>query len=359
MSKRGSTILILLVLFAHTAWGQGKFFTESSLGYVFDNHEFDASSGSYIPSETIHFVRVTHLFGWDFSRDDAFSSRLVFGADMVKQMGTEVAFLRDLVADLPIFYEAAYDDGSQIVRAALGSYPRQFVSGAYSEAMMSEETLETDFNLDGMYFSWQKGDCFTELALDWMGKYGETRKERFQILGYGAWTPSDLFSLGWAGSFYHYAGSVEAPGVVDNHHLQLFAKVDAAPLTGLSELSLKLSAIGCYQNDRKRGDFRTPYGAEAELRAQWKSLGLKNITAYTQDFLPFYGMTDTAGNPYGDMLYRGSKFYRGFYDLAELYWVPKITKKLDAKLSFRFHFAGEGFLGFEQRVSLYFNVLQW
>lgn len=349
-------ITILLLAVGCASFAQGKFFSESGLGYVFDNHEFAPSHNAYIPSETIHFVRVSNVFGWDFTQSETLSHKLVFGVDMVKQMGTEIEALKDIVSDVPIYYNAAYTDGIKTFEAVVGSFPRRFVKGVYSEALMSEETLETDFNLDGMYLSYGKETFFTELALDWMGKYGNTRKERFQILSYGSAGLTNSLSLGWAGSFYHYAGSVAAPGVVDNHHLQAFVKYDFAADNPDSELSLKLSAIGSYQRDRLIDDLRLPFGGEAELKIQRKSLGMRNITAYTKDMVPFYGDTDSAGNPYGDMLYRGSKFYKGFYDLAELYWQPRITKKLDLKVSFRFHFGSEGFLGSEQRVALVFNI---
>ncbi len=349
-------LILLLALSSACALAQVKFFTGSGLGYVFDNHEFDPSHGTYIPSETIHFVRVSNIFGWEFPQSDNLTHKLVFGVDLVKQMGTEIEALKDVVADIPIYYNAVSDNGRRTFTAAMGSFPRRFVKGKYSEALMSEETVETDFNLDGMYLSWDKESFFTELALDWMGKYGNTRKERFQILSYGSWNLAPALSFGWAGSFYHYAGSVAAPGVVDNHHLQVFGKLDLAADSADSELSLKLSAIGSYQKDRRRDDLRLPFGGEAEATVRWKSLGLKNVTAYTKDMLPFYKDLDFAGNPYGDMLYRGSKFYKGFYDLAELYWTPKITKKLDLKVSFRFHFGAEGFLGSEQRVALFFDI---
>ena len=349
-------IILLLLASGVSAIAQTRFFTGSGLGYVFDNHEFDPSHGAYIPSETIHFVRVSHVFGWEFPQSDNLSHRLVFGVDMVKQMGTEIEALKDILADVPIYYNANLDDGEKLFTAAAGSFPRRFVKGVYSEALMSEETIETDFNLDGMYLSYEKGLFFTELALDWMGKYGNTRKERFQILSYGSVGLAPALSLGWAGSFYHYAGSVAAPGVVDNHHLQLFGKFDFAADSADSELSLKLSAIGSYQRDRKRDDLRLPFGGEAEANVRWKSLGMKNVTAYTKDMVPFYRDVDSAGNLYGDMLYRGSKFYKGFYDLTELYWMPRITNKLDLKVSFRFHFGSEGFLGSEQRVALVFDI---
>lgn len=357
MKRRLYTVLLLTFLSTLSLCAQGKFFTGSGLNYVFDNHEFARSHNAYIPSETIHFVRVTNLFGWTFVQSENLTYNLVFGADLVKQMGTKVGALRDIVDDIPIFFESNFNDGNKTFTAVVGSYPRKLVKGLYSELLMSEETLETDFNLDGAYLGYSKGGFTTELALDWMGKYGNTRKERFQILSYGSWNAIPALSLGWAGSFYHYAGSVQAPGVVDNHHLQAFIKYDFAAESEYSELSLKLSALGSYQRERLLDDLRLPFGGEIEAKAQWKSFGFRNVTSYTEDMLPFYDWTDSAGNLYGDMLYRGSKFYKGFYDLTELYWAPRITRRLDVKLSLRYHWGREGLLGSEQRFSLLFDIL--
>ena len=357
MKRRLTTLFLMILLPASAVFAQGKFFTGSGINYVFDNHEFARSHNAYIPSETIHFVRVAHLFGWTFEQNDNLSYNMVLGVDLVKQMGTKVDALRDIVEDIPVFFESGYNDGSKTFNVAFGSYPRKMVKGVYSELLMSEETIETDFNLDGAYLGFSKGAFTAELALDWMGKYGKARKERFQILSYGSWEALTALSLGWAGSFYHYAGSVEAPGVVDNHHLQAFVKYDFAAGSERSELSLKLSALGSYQKDLLKDDLRLPFGGELEAKAAWKSFGIRNVTAYTRDMLPFYDDTDSAGNLYGDMLYRGSKFYKGFYDLTELYWAPRITRKLDIKLSLRYHWGREGLLGSEQRFSLLFDIL--
>ena len=357
MKRRLTTIALLTLMSALPLFAQGRFFTGSGLNYVFDNHEFARSQNQYIPSETIHFVRVTHLFGWTFEQSDNLTYNMVLGVDLVKQMGTKVNALRDIVEDIPVFFESDYKDGEKTFNAVLGSYPRKLVKGSYSELLMSEETLETDFNLDGAYLGFSKGRFSTELALDWMGKYGNTRKERFQILSYGSWNPVSALSLGWAGSFYHYAGSVQAPGVVDNHHLQAFVKYDFASGSEHSELSLKLSALGSYQKDRLNDDLRLPFGGELEAKAVWRSFGIRNLTSYTKDMLPFYNSMDSAGNLYGDMLYRGSKFYKGFYDLTELYWSPHLSRKLDIKLSLRYHWGREGLLGTEQRFSLLFDIL--
>lgn len=362
MYKRvlGAVSAFILFLFASSpAEAQGgKFFVDASLGYVFDNHEFDASGGAILPSQTFHFVRVSPEIGWKFSPEGGWNSRLVLGVDLVKLAGSRIETLSGALADVPFYCLTSYEskEGGHFVGAA-GSFPRTFVTGSYSELMMSEETVQSDFNLDGIYLGYRRDKFFNEIALDWLGKRGEFRRERFQILLAGYWSLSSALSLGWSGSFYHYAGSNHTPGVVDNHHLNLYTILNLPHGAAFDEFSLKLGMLASYQNDRVNNDFRAPYGGEAELTLRKSSFGIKNLSAITTDFLPFYDRLDSSGFVYGSDLYRGSRFYRkGFYDRLELFWAPRPLGAMRVKVSCRMHFnSSEGFLGWEQRACLLYN----
>lgn len=333
------------------------FFFDSSLGYVFDNHEFAYSSDKYIPSETIHFGRITPYVGWNCLSGETLSARMVLGVDLIKQAGTQVSTISGILADVPLYLMLSYRENAQQVLGIAGSYPRNLLRGEYGEVIISEETVETDFNLDGMFLGYRKGDFYCETALDWMGKKSQSSHERFQILSYGRWSASRSFSLGWSGSFYHFAGSVDAPGVVDNHIFRPFVKLDVAPYLPLEEASLKLCGLASYQKERRSNDLRLPFGGEAELTLRKGNFGLNNLSSLTKDFLPFYSYQDAAGQAYGTVLYRGSLFYRkGFYDRVEMWWSPRLFWKLNFKLSMRLHFnSADGFLGWEQRVGLYYG----
>lgn len=361
MYRRGLNAAFVAVLFliaSSRADAQGgKFFVDASLGYVFDNHEFDASGGAVLPSQTFHFVRVSPEIGWRFSPEGGWNSRLVLGVDLVKQAGSKIETLSGALADVPFYYLTSYETGRGHFVGAVGSFPRTFVTGSYSELMMSEETVQSDFNLDGMYLGYRRDNFFNEIALDWLGRRGNFRRERFQILVAGNWKLSPELSLGWSGSFYHYAGSNHTPGVVDNHHLNLYTVFKLPHGTALDELSLKLGVLASYQNDRVNDDFRAPYGGEAELTLRKSSFGVKNLSALTTDFLPFYDRLDASGFVYGSELYRGSRFYSGgFYDRLEFFWAPRPLGSLRVRVSCRLHFnSSEGFLGWEQRACLLYN----
>lgn len=355
----GALVVSALFLFAPSrAEAQGgKFFVDASLGYVFDNHEFDASGGAILPSQTFHFVRVSPEIGWRFSPEGGWNSRLVLGVDLVKQAGTKIETLSGTLADVPFYYLTSYETERGHFVGAAGSFPRTFVTGSYSELLISEETAQSDFNLDGMYLGYRKDNFFNEIALDWLGRRGNFRRERFQILMAGCWGISSVFDFGWSGSFYHYAGSNNTPGVVDNHHLNLYSVFKLPHGPALDELSLKLGILASYQKDRVNDDFRAPYGGEIELTLRKSSFGVKNSSSLTTDFLPFYDRFDTSGIMYGENLYRGSRFYReGFYDRLEFFWAPRPLGSMRLKVSCRMHFnSSDGFLGWEQRACLLYN----
>ena len=238
--------------------------------------------------------------------------------------------------------------------STFGIYPRRLVEGWYSELILSEETRQSDFNLEGTLLKFREGNFFAELGLDWMGKYGYDTKERFQIFAAGSWRLGELLTLGWCGSFYHYAGSTLAPGVVDNHIIQPYALFDFSSILPTIRIQLRASAFYSYQKDRVREDMRHLRGYEMELQAKWKSLYFLGSASLSDNMLPFYDKCDTSGTPYGDLLYRGSKFYCGFYDRLEFGWAPRLSRRTSLKLSARVHYNLNGYLGTEQRFSLLF-----
>ena len=350
--KKTITIFLLL-LFTFSACAQHKIRFSLDTQYLFDNHEFDASGGEIIPSETFHFVRFTPGICWEFSGSEDWSHSLNLGLDLIKDAGSTVPFGK-ILHEAPLYINSCFNQGDTQFTAIFGVYPRRLVEGWYSELILSEETAQSDFNLEGTLLKYSEGSVSAELGMDWMGKYGYDTKERFQIFSAGCWRLTDMLSLGWCGSFYHYAGSVTAPGVVDNHIIQPYALFDFSSILPVIRLSIRISAFYSYQKDRVRDDLRMLKGYEMELKAQWKSFYFLNTASLSDDMLPFYYDTDTAGNVYGDNLYRGSKFYSGFYDRVELGWAPRLSRKASLKLSVRLHYNPSGYLGNEQRFSLLF-----
>ena len=74
------------------------------------------------------------------------------------------------------------------------------------------------------------------------------------------------------------------------------------------------------------------------------------------DQMPLFGEQDAAGNPYGHNLYFGLPFYRGFYNRSEILWTPRISSFLHLEAGARFHFGKDGWLGWQQVLSLCFDL---
>ena len=320
--------------------------------YYFDNREF-AYSGDYpLASMTTHAVVLTPALELYMNTGKSSKHSLVLGCDLSHDMGSGT--WKDFFREGLLYYHGQSGSARGRFDAYAGIFPKSAMHSEWSEAVFSDLNRFLDRNMEGLLLRWESDRFMTEAACDWMGLKGYDRKERFQILCAGEWTPLRYFSAGWNVSYYHYAGSELAPGVADNGLGSVFVKLGGA--TGkkaLREIYLKASLMQGYHRDRTvSNSLTTPTGGEIETALKLYAVKLSQTVYFGGDQLPFYEGHDTAGNPYGSNLYFGQPLYRGFYDRVELAWEPKITKILRLKLSARAHFNSTGFLGWQQVVSL-------
>ncbi len=331
---------------------------DAYVSYDFDNREFDGCGRVDLLSETLHALVFSPSVGLSLPQGKHVRHRVMVGFNAEHDMGTGAA-------DKDVFtgFTANYDAHVRLGNGALfegicGIIPRHWMEGEYSEAFFSDSLAFFDSDLEGVLLKYRSNKLQAEMGLDWMGKYGDGRRERFQIFTSGLYAPKDWLSLGWTGSFYHYACSPQAGNVVDNHLLQPYLRLDAAPFLRLDELSLQAGALLSYQCERDKdlGSPKLPLGGEFVLRLRRKGLGLENATYVGDDLMPYHDQTDPAGIRYADQLYRGSPLYRGFYDRAELFWEPQLSEFLSLRVSARFHFGEEGFLGSQQKIGFCFNL---
>lgn len=325
--------------------------------YHFDNREFDYPNGKYMRSSTIFAVVGAPMVGFSIQQGDDASHRLNLGFDYYREMGAGSDIAND-AKEVIINYDfhKRFKNGA-LFEAVAGVLPRHYMEGEYSEVFFTDSLLFYDHNLDGAILKYMTRNFYTEIGADWMGKAGETRKERFQLFFAGDWIAKHWMKLGYAGTFYHYAGSKRAPGVVDNHMLQAYVEFDAGKLTRLQELSIKASPLLSYQYDRERDSGpRFPVGGEIVLTTRNWNVWMQNTLYFGDNLMPYYYGMDLGGNPYAGNLYLGSPFYRKFYDLLEFYWEPKISEYLRFRASARFHFDEGGFMGCQQKLSLYLNL---
>ena len=325
--------------------------------YFFENREFNTSVESPTESSTINGLVLTPSVGLSFFDGKNVNHRLTLGLDIRKDMGSGRG--RRYLDEVTAHYDghALLKDGS-LFEGIIGVFPRHFCEGEYGQAFFSDSTLFADRNLEGALLKYRSHKFYSELGADWMGQKDSLRKERFMILCSLQWNPLDWLQLGFAGTFYHYAGSVVAPGVVDNNLINPYVKFDLAKGTGLSEFSLKLGMLGSYQWDRKREQSQSLMaGFEAILKARFRSLSFSNNFFMGDGFQYLYEGCDLAGNKYGNMLYFGNRFYGcGLYDFACLAWTPRIGRSISLGLKARFHFCEQGYLGNTQTLSFIFDL---
>ncbi len=324
--------------------------------YHFDNREFSASSDKVTPSYTEHAVVFTPTLGLSWLQNPNAKHSIIGGVDLRHDMGE--SSWRHVAKEAVIYYKADVNADGGRFQGFAGVFPRRLMEGSYSEAFYSDSLVFNDRNLEGILLKWQKGNFYTEFGCDWMGKLGHEVRERFQLFSAGSYRASDWLTLGWTGVFYHYACSELAPGVVDNHLLEPWAKADFSGYApGWKELSIQAGVLAGYQRNRKiqdKPDF--PVGAEITLTAQRKNIIFRNISYFGDNLQAMYHERDEAGLIYGNNLYPGLPFYTGFYDRAELSWEPQLTKSLSLRVAARAHFGKDGFLGWQQVVSLRFNL---
>ncbi len=353
--------------FGRTGSGEGVSFEYGTdFEYFFENREFDAYlsrySGPEVPlpleSCTVHGLVLTPSVGFSLFQGASANHRLALGLDIRRNMGSGPVTWQAL-EELTVHYDAhvTLPDGSMF-EGVLGVFPNRFREGEYGNAFFSPVTLFSDRNMDGLLLKYRAQRFRAEIGADWMGMKTESSRERFMIVSAGNWKPLGWLDAGWAGTFYHYAGSETVHGVVDNNLLGLYARVNLAGRTGLQELSLKLSGLFSYQWDRKAEASQSfPMGVEALAVVRSHDVYLSNCS-YAGDNLQYlYGHTDSGGFAYGNSLYFGDPFYQcRFWDRVELGWEPDISDFISLNVNFQFHFGEGGFLGWMQRLGFVFDL---
>ena len=364
--KKIATVLVFLGICVASA--AQKFDYNVTFDYIFANYEYDASGDFYHDSYTLHAARLTPEAGLLIRQNKSVYHRLRLGADFLHEMGDGANGLTQF-KELLYYYniEARLPNGGTLVANA-GCFPRKYLDGSsYRGPFFDDDILYKDSNLEGVLIKYSRSKRIrAELALDWMGMKGDAmspyRRERFQILTDGTWRFAGDFSLGWTGSFYHYACAPEFPNVVDNH--MLYPRLEWRPFTWLDACTLSAGGIFSYQWDRSAdpGPF-FPMGLYLEQLAGKWGVSLHNRFYWGDDLMPLFN-SSYGGMEYGTSMYFGDPAFRtqvihpSWSDWLSLRYEPRIAKflRLGGELTVQFgdnsRYRGTHFRGWQQTVRL-------
>lgn len=330
----------------------------------FDNREFYRSRFS--ESMTIFGVRLTPSVGIRIEQDNGLKHKLMAGIDVMKDFGDSVA-CRDLFHELTLYYNVEKQVGESGLELYAGIFPRKFLDGRWTQAFFSDSLSFYDNNLEGILLKLKRPKAHFELGADWMGLTGEWRRERFMIFSSGEGQVLPLTTFGYSFYVYHYAGSRNVRGVVDNILINPYVRLDLGEKMGMQKFSMTLGWLQALQNDRRNvGRYVFPGGGEFDLEMGHWNFGVHNRFHYGTDIMPYYNSLDAGGFKYGcNSLYLGDPFYRvndrgerkaGMYDRLEIFYAPKIGKYLEINVSAILHFNEFHYSGFQQMVGVRFNL---
>ena len=365
--KMKRILYILALLLTITVSAKEK--PEASFAYdidfemLFDNREFAKSA--FTPSMTIFGARLTPQVGLALTEHSGARHRLMAGIDVMKDFGSGKDL--DLFREISLYYNLRKKIAKTDMEIYAGIFPRRAMEGKWSQAFFSDSLSFYDNNLEGLLLKFHRPSAYFEVGCDWMGQYGQTRRERFMIFSSGEGKVLPFMSLGYSAYMLHYANSVQAKGLVDNILANPYALFDLSPYSGMQILSFRIGWLQAMQRDRRYvGAFVFPFGGEFDQEVRKWNVGIHNRMFYGFDMMPYYSMVDNAGLKYGTELYFGDPFYRvhddgskgaGFYDRLEVYYEPKIGGEyLSLRVSALFHFNSNRFCGSQQMLSLRFNL---
>jgi len=346
----------------------------------FDNREFYRSS--FTGSMTIFGARITPSLGIDAGSQDGWNHRVMLGIDVMKDFGASPVSPEfsidgenetsarqvnlDLFKEMTLYYKLGRKFDKTDLDVYAGIFPRRFMSGSYSRAFFSDSLMFYDNNLEGLLVQIGRPKAHFEIGCDWMGKIGESRRERFMIFSSGEGKVLPFMSLGYSAYMYHFACTRHIDGVVDNILASPFVKFDLSGITGLQCFNISLNWLQSLQNDRLHvGRYVFPCGGQLDMEIGHWNAGVRSALFYGKDMMPYYNAYDAGGYKYGNQLYMGSPFYRvhddgtdgpGIYERLEVFYEPVVGRFLRIRAAAVFHFNGSRYSGCQQVVTFGFNL---
>ena len=212
----------------------------------FDNREFYESN--FTRSMTIFGARLTPSVGLALSEGNGAEHKLMLGIDVMKDFGSGATW--DLFKEMTVYYNLNKQIRKTNMEIYAGVFPRTAMEGSYSQAFFSDSLRFYDNNIEGLLMKFHRPNADFEVGCDWMGQYGQTRREKFMIFTAGEGKVLPFMSLGYAGYMLHFANSGISKGLVDNILINPYARFDIGEKAQLQKLSLRLGWLQAMQRDR-------------------------------------------------------------------------------------------------------------
>lgn len=329
------------------------------LDWTFLNDEIRSGDPEGLVSGTMAGVRLTPFAGIKVDRGRGGIHQVFAGVDFFKEFGGDPT----RVGDIQLYYRYDNRFGHTEFSALAGSFPRLKTEGDYDRMIFSDEVRFYDNSLDGLLLQFRRPKSFYEICLDWNGQYGTVRREEFNVFTYGESALLPWMKLGWEGMFHHYANSVVAKGVVDDHILNPWILFDFASSTRLQALSAKVGPVVSYQRDRRYEDIEFPWGFSLTTDIRNWGFGVRNFLYYGWSMVPYFYKMDSTGARFGNDLYMRSLkaaldtgYNGGLADILSFYWAPRLGDFLSVRISCELLFNRGNYIGMDQYGTLTLNL---
>lgn len=337
--------------------------------FAFINNEYDSSNRQFSPSQTIAAVKASPYIGVRIRHGDFGRHRVMVGVDVLKDFGAVLNFGK-LFVDFSLWYQFDGVFGRNKLSAIAGIYPRYLCEGSYSSVIYSDYFRFYDNNFEGLLIKWRRPNAFYEIGLDWNGRKGPGRRERFNVFSSADAGATSWLRFGWQAMLQHYACTDETPGiVVDECFVNPWMRFDFAQMSGLQALSLTLGPYIAYQNDRRfHAKPQIPLGGDAVFLIRNWDVSIRNEFYYGQSMAPLWREIDGRDVIYATNLYYRDAFWQitldnpkrfSYYDCLEAAYTPHICDFLDLKIAVKAHFLDgpKGpFAGWQQIATLTFDL---
>ncbi|MBO7316736.1 MAG: hypothetical protein J6U44_06220 [Paludibacteraceae bacterium] len=346
--KRTIFLFVIPFCFLTNGFAQ-KFLWDVDFAFQFDNREYKSDLAK---SKTFFGTRLAPEIGvgWDDPKKGTHS--LMLGGDAIFDFGAKKF---NVLPELTVYY--AYNSAK--FNAYAGILPRRKMIGHYSNAFLSDSIRFYDANMEGLLLQYsdneiiKNGGGSVEIGIDWNSMYSKEFREKFLIFSAGhlfyKW-----FNLGYNFSMYHFAGSEQQKGVVDNILVSPYLGFDVTSLVPLDTLYIKAAYLLAYQFDRRNVQKPIyPQGMQIDVGIEKWGVGIYDAFYYGKNLMPYF-------EKYGHGLYWNEDFYRTnhkIYNRLEVYWHPLKRSWLDVKIRSVHHFEGKSW-GWQQLITLNVNVGQ-